>query len=93
MLQATQELKRVEWSVEELDALEAIELPAREAMTTCTSGTDVIGLSASGSGSLIGTSASGTAQIGASASGLMGASASGNFSANVGLAAGSCGCS
>jgi hypothetical protein len=35
MLQATQELKRVEWSVEELDALEAIELPAREAMTTC----------------------------------------------------------
>jgi hypothetical protein len=30
-LQATQELKRQEWSVEELDALEAIELPAREA--------------------------------------------------------------
>ena len=38
MLQAT-ELTRQEWSVEELDALEAIELPAREAMTTCGGGT------------------------------------------------------
>ncbi len=47
MLQAKQELKRQEWSVEELDALEAIELPAREAMTTCSS---------SGTGSLIGIS-------------------------------------
>jgi hypothetical protein len=45
MLQATQELKRQEWSVEELDALEAIELPAREAMTTCsTGGTGTSGL-------------------------------------------------
>jgi hypothetical protein len=48
MLQAKQELKRQEWSVEELDALEAIELPAREAMTTCSTG---------GTGSLIGISA------------------------------------
>ena len=47
MLQATQELTRQEWSVEELDALEAIELPAREAMTTCSTG---------GTGSLIGLS-------------------------------------
>ncbi len=49
MLQATQELKRQEWSVEELDALEAIELPAREAMTTCSTG-------GTGTGSLIGLS-------------------------------------
>ena len=49
MLQAT-ELKRQEWSVEELDALEAIELPAREAMTTCSTG-------GTGTGSLIGLSA------------------------------------
>ena len=50
MLQATQELTRQEWSVEELDALEAIELPAREAMTTCSTG-------GTGTGSLIGLSA------------------------------------
>ena len=49
MLQAT-ELTRQEWSVEELDALEAIELPAREAMTTCSTGS-------TSTGSLIGLSA------------------------------------
>ena len=58
MLQAT-ELKRQEWSVEELDALEAIELPAREAITTCSTG-------GTGSSSLLSASASFNPSVSAS---------------------------